>query len=95
MEKFVKVNPTPGPDHGVAEQLVKIGQTDLEKSVRILDMVLHAAQATWQVNDWAEAVRVILKPALKVSGETSDCARNLINYLGRRGHTSLGKLLEE
>src|SRR5262249_45095738 len=93
LQQFVKVNPTPEPDHMIAQRLAVIAHVDIEKSVQILDSMVRSDHEGWRIGGWLDSARQILAQALKTSGPAKEQALALINYLGRRGYTDIGKQL--
>lgn len=94
LEQFVKVVPTPEPDHDIVEKLAEIAHVDIVKAVQILDRMIHGDQEGWRIHGWLESAKTIIEQAMKVPGEAREQAEALIDYLGRRGYTDFGKLLE-
>jgi len=95
LEQFVEVVPVPEPDHAIAEQLASIAQTDIMKTVRILDRMIRGDQSGWRIHGWLDPAKKILGLALSTGGSVREKADLLIDYLGRRGYTDFGKLLLE
>jgi len=93
-EEFVNVNPKPEPSRDIMEQLAKICHTDILKAVRILDKLVHGDQDGWRMYVWKDYVKQILEIAMQVGGDVRIQAEQVINYLGRRGYTQFGELLE-
>jgi hypothetical protein len=91
--KFVEVAPIPEPDHAVIENLAKIAHFDIHKSLRILDVMIRGDSEGWRIRSWEESAKTILKMALKTTGYTYEKSVSLIDYLGRRGYTDYGELL--
>ena len=93
LEEFSEVVAVPEPDHGVIETLEKIADTDLGKSVRILERMIVGDREGWNIHGWIESARSILERAMGVEGATRDKAIEIINHLGRRGMAEFGELL--
>ncbi len=93
LEQFVEVVPLPKPDDAIVERLAKIAPTDIERVIRILDQMVHGDQEGWRVYGWFKFAKEILKQAMNTDGDARKQAEKLIDYLGRRGYTELGKLL--
>jgi hypothetical protein len=93
LEKFVNVTQTPEPDHAIVEQLAKVSQTDIIKTVHILDRMVRGDQEGWRIHGWLDSARQILEMAMRADGDARTQAEQVINYLGRRGHTGFGELL--
>ncbi len=93
LEAFVEVTPTPEPGHAVAEQLAKIAHADIARAVRILDRIVRADREGWRTYRWREPARQILEAAMQAGGDARTHAEQVINYLGRRGYTEFGTLL--
>jgi hypothetical protein len=90
---FVDTNPTPEPDHEIAERLQKVAHVDVWSSIRIVDRMVRGDQEGWRILSDLEAVKHVLKLALAKHGEPREMASKLIDYLGRRGYTEFGGLL--
>jgi hypothetical protein len=93
LQQFVEVNRTPEPDHIIAAKLARIAHVDIVKSVQILDTVVRNDREGWRIGGWLDSAKEILAQALRTSGQAKDQALVLIDYLGRRGYTDVGKLL--
>lgn len=95
MERFVAVDPTPEPDQGIAERLATIARCDIMKAVRILDRMVRGDEEGWRIHGWLDSAKQILETAMNAGGDAHRGAVELINYLGRRGHTAFGALLKK
>ncbi len=93
LEDFVRVAPTPQPDHGIAEQLAKTCEADIVTAVRILDRMVQGDREGWRIYGWRDAAKQILEKAMHAGDEARKEAERIINYLGRRGYTDFGVLL--
>ncbi len=93
LEDYVEVTPTPEPDHAIAKQLATIASSDTVRAVRILDRMVYGDREGWRIHGWLDSARQILEVAMKSGGDGRRQAERLIDYLGRRGHTSFGELL--
>ena len=92
LEKFIDVNPRPQMEHLIMESLAANAKIDLPKTMRILDKIIRNDAEGWRIETCKSEIKTILSLALK-SGDTShDVARQLINYLGRRGYFEFGEL---
>jgi hypothetical protein len=94
LESLVEVAPTLEPDHAIAEQLAKIAQGDPERAVRILDRMVRGDREGWHIHGWLDAAKQTLATAMRAGGDARTQAEQVIDYLGRRGHTSFGALLD-
>lgn len=94
LEAFVEVVPTPEPDHMVVERLAEIGITDIARTTRILDRMVRGDREGWRMHGWLKPARQILDVAMKSGGDARRLAEQTIDYLGRRGHTEFGELLD-
>ena len=94
LESFVDVTSTPEPDHAIAQQLAKIASTDIVRAVGILDRMVRGDREGWRIHGWLDSARQILEAAMKAGGHARAHAERIIDYLGRRGHTSFGELLD-
>lgn len=94
LEDFVKVVPTPQPDHDIVEQLAKTCQADIVTAARILDRMVQADREGWRISGWRDPARTILNTAMSAGGDARTQAVQTINYLGRRGYTEFGTLLD-
>jgi hypothetical protein len=94
LENFVEVTPTPEPDHDIAKHLAEIAQTDIVRAVRILDRMVQGDREGWRIHGWLDAAKQTLETAIRAGGDARTHAAQVINYLGRRGHTSFGELLD-
>ena len=95
LEHFVEVAPTPEPDHAIAEQLAKTAHVDIVKSTRILDRMVRGDREGWRIEGWQDSAKEVLRQAMRTTGEAHRQATDLINYLGRRGHTEYGQILKD
>jgi hypothetical protein len=93
LQQFIEVNPNPQPDYEIPPKLAEIAHVDLVKSVRMLDRILRANREGWRLQNWMDSAKQILSMAMSAPGEAHDCAKKLIDYLGRRGYNELGELL--
>jgi hypothetical protein len=93
LEEFVEVVKTPEPDHRVVEKLADIAHIDIAKSVRILDLMVRGDREGWHIDSWLDSAKKILEQAMKNNGEVREKAVALIDYLGRRGYSDFGTLL--
>lgn len=93
LEDYVNVTSTPEPDHSIAEQLAMVGHADIVRAVRILDRMVRGDREGWRIHGWLESVKAILEMAMNAGGDARTQAEQVINYLGRRGHTEFGDLL--
>lgn len=93
LESVVSVTPTPEPDHAIVEQLAKTAQANIVKAVRILDKMVRGDREGWRIHGWLDSARRILELAMNAGGDARMQAVQVINYLGRRGHTGFGELL--
>lgn len=94
LEDFVKVVPMPQPDDGIAEQLAKTCEADIVTSVRILDRMVQGDREGWHVSGWCDPATEVLDKAMSAGGDARTQAIQTINYLGRRGYTEFGTLLD-
>lgn len=92
--EFVTVTGRAEPDHGVVEVLAKIAETDLLKSVRILQLMEAGESDGWGLHGWVESAEVILGKAMASAPAVQEVARAVIDRLGRRGYLKFGKLLK-
>jgi hypothetical protein len=93
LEQFVQIAPSPEPDEQVVERLAQVSQTDISLVMAILDRMVRADKEGWRVHGWRDSVKTILAEALGAGGDARERAERLIDHLGRRGFTELGKLL--
>jgi hypothetical protein len=94
LESLVEVTPLPEPDHAIAEQLAKIARDNTERAVRILDRMVRGDREGWHIHGWLDAAKQTLETAMMAGGDARTQAEQVIDYLGRRGHTSFGDLLD-
>ncbi len=94
LEDFVTVTATAEPDHLNAKELARVAQTDLARTLRILDCLFRGNREGWRIHEWLEEGKPILEAALKAGGAVRVMAEQIIDYLGRRGYTELGDLLD-
>ena len=94
LESFTTVVPLPHPVHAVAEQIAEFTPTDVAQAARILDTMIRGDREGWHIHGWLETARQILMLAIEDGGSAREQAKRTIDYLGRRGHTSFGGLLE-
>lgn len=92
--EFVEVTGKAEPDHSVVEQLEKIAETDMVKSVRILTALVEGDTEGWGVQSWIKSAKTILTIAMSSGGQAQELARRLIDRLGRRGYIEMGDLLK-
>ncbi len=93
LEEFVSVVPMPSPENEVVPRLAKICETDIARSVAILQKIVDGDKDGWRIYLWRDSAREILESALKTSGPPRDAAKKLIDRLGRRGYLEFGSLL--
>lgn len=93
LESFVGVIPTPEPDHAIVEQLARVAQADIVRAVRILDRMVRGDREGWRIHGWIDSARQVLAVAMQAGGDARTYAEQVINYLGRRGHTGFEELL--
>jgi hypothetical protein len=93
LREYVDVVPMPEPEHLVMERLAKIAQTDIAKSVGIVERMVKGDREGWRMHGWQEPAKAILQTAVKAGGEARRDAEQVIDFLGRRGYTALGALL--
>jgi hypothetical protein len=93
LEEFVSVVPMPSPENEVVPRLAKICETDIARSVAILQKIVDGDKDGWRIYLWRDSARQILELALKTSGPPRDAAKKLIDRLGRRGYSEFGSLL--
>ncbi len=93
LHEYVEAVPVPEPEHLVMERLAKIAQTDIAKSVRIVERMVKGDREGWRMHGWQEPAKAILEGALKAGGAARRDAEQVIDFLGRRGYTAFGALL--
>lgn len=93
LERFVGVSPTPEPDHSVAERLAKIAVVDIVRAVRILDRMVRGDREGWRIHMWLDSAGQILESAIQAGGGAQKRAVQIIDFLGRRGYSRFGELL--
>jgi hypothetical protein len=93
LEQFVNVTGIVEPDHSVSEQLAELALFDPARCVRIVDRIVRNDREGWRAYSWMDSTKEILKAAIDAGGEAQVMALALIDHLGRRGYTELGKLL--
>jgi hypothetical protein len=94
LAEFVQIDPKPQPDYHIGQRLGEIAHVDIEKAVRILDLMVHGDQEGWRIYGWKDAAYSILEQAMKSPDNIRQQAERLIDYFGRRGYTEFGALLE-
>ena len=47
----------------------------------------------WRIHMWLDAAKQTLETAMRAGGDARTQAEQVVNYLGRRGHTGFGELL--
>ncbi len=93
--KFIDVIPLPEPNDSIMKQLAKISNIDIVMTIRILDRIIRADREGWRIHGWQEPAMQILHAGIESGNDGSRrMAVDLINYLGRRGYTDFGKLLD-
>ena len=55
----------PEPERLVMKRLAKIAQTDIVKSVRIVERMVKGDREGWRIHGWQEPARAILEQAVK------------------------------
>ncbi|MCK4628507.1 MAG: hypothetical protein KAT56_05855, partial [Sedimentisphaerales bacterium] len=95
LEKFVEVVKIPEPDHRVVEKLADIADIDIAKSLQILDLMVRGDKDGWHIDSWLDSAKKILEQAMKNNEKVREKAVPLINYLGRRGYSDFGTLLNK
>ncbi len=93
LHEYVEVVAVPEPEHLVMERLAKIAQTDIAKSVRIVESMVKGDREGWRIHGWQEPARTILAQAVRAGGAARSEAEQVIDFLGRRGYTAFGALL--
>ena len=93
LHEYVEVVAVPEPEHLVMERLATIAQTDIAKSVRIVERMVKGDREGWRIHGWQEPARAILAQALEAGGAARSEAEQVIDFLGRRGYTAFGTLL--
>jgi hypothetical protein len=93
LHEYVEVVSVPEPEHIVMEHLSKIAQTDIAKSVRIVERMVKGDREGWRMHGWQEPAKTILEAALKAGGTARTDAEQVIDFLGRRGYRAFGALL--
>ena len=91
--EYLDVVAVPEPERLVMKRLAKIAQTDIVKSVRIVERMVKGDREGWRIHGWQEPARAILEQAVKAGGTARSEAEQVIDLLGRRGHTTFGALL--
>ena len=95
LEKFIDIVPLPEPHDSIVEELAKIAQTDIVMTIQILDRIIRADREGWRIHGWQEPAMQILGAGIKSGNDDSRrMTVDLINYLGRRGYTDFGELLD-
>jgi hypothetical protein len=90
----VQVVPLPEPDDLIVERMAKIADKDISLTMSILDRMVRGDTQDWRARGWMDSAAGILSKALKHGGVVEAKTRSLIDFLGRRGYTGLGKLIE-
>jgi hypothetical protein len=93
LEQLVEVAPVPQPDHDVAEWLARNASLQPLSAARILDRMVRGDREGWHIHSWIESAQSILRTAIEASGDAERVARDLVNFLGRRGFHEFGNLL--
>lgn len=93
LKEFVEVVPIPEPDRQVAEYLAEASRTEPIAALEILDRMVRADREGWRVQAWIDPVRTVLTEGLARGGDARTSSEALIDYLGRKGFTSLGELV--
>ena len=77
----------------MAERLAEIVETNVTACLRVIRNMFHADTNGWHIHSWREPSKTILRAALATAGKDNAEALDLINFLGRQGHTDFGDLL--
>lgn len=93
LSEYVEAVPVPEPEHLVMEHLAKIAQTDIAKSMRIVERMVNGDREGWRMHGWQEPAKAILEGAVRAGGSARSDAEQVIDVLGRRGYTAFGALL--
>lgn len=56
--------------------------------------MVQADREGWRIYGWRDAAKQILEKAMRAGGEARNEAERIINYLGWRGYTAFGTLLD-
>ena len=91
--EYLDVVAIPEPERLVMKRLAKIAQTDIVKSVRIVERMVKGDREGWRIHGWQEPATAILDQAVKAGGTARSEAEQVIDLLGRRGYTAFGALL--
>ena len=70
-------------------------EIDPVQALNIMDVMVRAAGGTWHISEWQKWAKVVLEYALGADEATRAKAKELIDYLGRRGFRDLGELLRK
>ena len=93
LQEFVEVVPVPAPDHEVIEHLARVASADMATALHILERMVRGDREGWRIQGWIDSARTVLEAGMKAGGDAQRKAEQLIDYLGRRGYTTLGELL--
>jgi hypothetical protein len=93
LRDFVEAVPVPEPSPQVVEELAKVASIDLQRAVEILDRMVHGDPEGWHVRMWMDSAKEILEQAMRAGAGSRASAERVIDYLGRRGYTAVGELL--
>ena len=63
--EYLDVVAVPEPERLVMKRLAKIAQTDIVKSVRIVERMVKGDREGWRIHGWQEPARAILEQAVK------------------------------
>ena len=93
LHDYAEVVAVPEPEHLVMERLAQIANTDIVKSVRIVERMVKGDREGWRMHGWLEPAKTILEEAVKTGTGPRAAAEQVIDYLGRRGYVAFGSLL--
>ena len=79
--------------YSVLQRLAEVCAEFPDEAIRCLERITQAKESTWYMFANREPIAAILSSALSKGGEAARLANNLINELGRRGHSEYRDLL--
>jgi len=95
LDDYTTVVPMPEPDHAVAERLAEIAHINTEKATRIIGRMIRNDREGWHTSGWKDSAKGILREGMASGGAARKEAEVIIDYLGRRGYTEFGDLLDD
>jgi hypothetical protein len=93
LENLLELSCHPKRSSAILKQLAELANAHPVKSVHILDLIFRNDRQEWHTHESLNSTRRVLEIAMRYGGSARVHAKQVIHYLGRRGYTELGELL--